>query len=192
MPTEYEKFYSKYATKDLYNTIAYYAREKAIHLFGFGILVGAAINHIKSYAPLIEVGAGSGYWAYELQSDGIDIIATDSTPVDRNWYGFKKQWVQIDVIDAVTAVKSHPARTLLMVWPCYKKPWACDALHAYKGNTFIYCGEQYGGCTADSSFHVLLEQEWAQTKTLPLLSWSGIYDQLIIYTRKCAPQLQRK
>ena len=41
-------------------------RMKFIRTFGFGILTGAAIRLIREYSPILEVGAGTGYWTMEL------------------------------------------------------------------------------------------------------------------------------
>ena len=35
---------------------------------------------ISRYSPLVEVGAGTGYWAYLLRSMGVDVIAYDLAP----------------------------------------------------------------------------------------------------------------
>lgn len=40
-----------------------------------------AITTITSYNPVIEIGAGNGYWAYVLDNAGCDIHATDRSPV---------------------------------------------------------------------------------------------------------------
>lgn len=40
----------------------------------------AAIETITAYDPIIEIGAGNGYWAYVLDNAGCDIHATDKSP----------------------------------------------------------------------------------------------------------------
>jgi hypothetical protein len=52
-------------------------RDEYIPKFGFAIPDRAAIEVLKHYAPLVEVGAGSGYWSYELLKAGVDVIATE-------------------------------------------------------------------------------------------------------------------
>lgn len=41
-----------------------------------------AITTITAYDPVIEIGAGNGYWAYVLDNTGCDIHATDKSPVN--------------------------------------------------------------------------------------------------------------
>ena len=46
-----------------------------------------ALNICSQFGPLIEIGAGKGYWAYELRSRGIDIVCADKYTAgdDENW-----------------------------------------------------------------------------------------------------------
>src|SRR5580765_6867975 len=61
------------------------ARDRFIQKYGFAVLHEPAIEAMRLYAPLLEIGAGSGYWSHELQKHGIDIIATDP---GTNKYGY--------------------------------------------------------------------------------------------------------
>ena len=51
------------------------------HAVSFAIPTEAALEAIAEHAPLIECGAGTGYWSALLQQRGIDVIAYDSHPV---------------------------------------------------------------------------------------------------------------
>lgn len=190
MLTEYEKYYK---VNSLYNRTDVSSfpnwkflqiRQAAVLQFSFAVLTKEAIKQLKPYAPFIEVGAGSGYWAYELQKRKIEVIPTDPVHFKYSMYKFKKQWTDIEKLSAVQAIRKYPEHTLLVVWPCYNKPWAYKALQAYKGNKFVYCGEGPGGCTADNSFHELLEEEWWEKLEIPILQWFGLHDYLRVYTRK--------
>ena len=46
----------------------------------FAIPNEVAIAAIAAHAPLVEVGAGTGYWSAVLQRRGVDILAFDSQP----------------------------------------------------------------------------------------------------------------
>ena len=41
-------------------------REKMLEGFCFAVLTEEMIDKIKEYAPILEVGAGTGYWAHEF------------------------------------------------------------------------------------------------------------------------------
>ena len=44
--------------------------------------------------------------------------------------------------------------------------------------------EGYGGCTADDSFHQLLDDEWDEDQEVDLPQWDGIHDRLTVYRRR--------
>ena len=46
----------------------------------YAIPNAAALTALARYAPLVEVGAGTGYWSAVLQRSGVDIVAFDSQP----------------------------------------------------------------------------------------------------------------
>jgi hypothetical protein len=183
MLTEYEKYRKRYrvGATSLGN---YILRDTCIKRFSFAILTEKAIEKLKPYAPFIEVGAGTGYWAYELQKRNIEIIPTDPIYFKYSTYKFNKKWTDVKKLSAVQAVKKYPKHTLMLIWPCYGKPWAYDALKKYKGNKLVYCGEGHGGCTADDDFHEVLEKKWEQFEEINIPQWYGIYDYLMIYKRK--------
>jgi hypothetical protein len=181
MPTEYEKFYNEKCTDRLKDILR---RDDGIKRFGFAVLTEGAITLLRPHAPYIEVGAGSGYWAYEMEKRDVEVVATDPKKLEDNTYEFAKQWTKVKRMTGTQAVKKYLEHTLLMVWPCYNKPWAYNTLKAYKGNKFVYCGEGSWGCNANDAFHKLLLDEWEQRISIYLPQWSGIHDYLDVYVRK--------
>jgi hypothetical protein len=65
----------------------YEARKDFLLAFSFAILDQHTVTQLLPYAPLLEVGSGSGYWAYELRKAGADIVATDLEPGNENESG---------------------------------------------------------------------------------------------------------
>jgi hypothetical protein len=199
--TEYEEYYynsirdfkpnsfpeirdvNQYMEKRIYVTSK---KDEAITKFGFAVLTEEVINAIRPYNPILEVGAGTGYWAYEMQKRGVDCIATD--PGDGHWFVGSKRWTEIEGIDGVNAVKKYPDRSLLLCWP-YMESWPAETLRIYKGNTVIYVGEGYEGCTADDAFHEILEKEWNLKEEIDIPQWDGIHDHVFIYQRLNAVQI---
>jgi hypothetical protein len=79
----------------------------------------------------------------------------------------------------------HPGSALLLCWPSYSKPWAEQALAAYRGDLLIYIGEGEGGCCADDGLFDRLDREWSEVESSPHhLTWWGIHDQMIVYRRR--------
>lgn len=190
--TEYEEVYSR--SKKLSPIGTYHAREAAISKYGFGILSNEAVCVIKACTGpvgIVEVGAGSGYWAYELKKVGVDIVATDPTPISESKW-FEKTWTNIEECSGLDALARYPDRDLLICWPDdynSEEGWSDKVLEAFKGELVFYCGEAYGGCTGSSRFHDLLEHSgtWRLAKTVRIPNWPGVHDQLEVYQRVIRP-----
>jgi hypothetical protein len=159
-------------------------RSEAIKRFGFAILTDAAVQGLLRYSPLLEVGAGACYWAHELRAAGADIIATDPDPLSCVSFELERMWLEPERLTALQAIAKYPKRTLMMVWPSLRDSWAHDALKAYEGEHVIYCGEGWGGCTADDAFHELLDRDWVEERNFDIPSWFGINDYCCAYRRK--------
>jgi hypothetical protein len=160
-------------------------RDEFVQKFGFAILTDNIVEVLKKYSPILEVGAGSGYWASELQKAGVDIVATDAldyakyTPV---WSAHN--YTVVVPLKGVEAVQKYPDRALLLVWPSYAANWATDSLKAFKGSTVLYVGEGDGGCTANDEFHQILRTEFEEIEDISMSQFWGIHDRLTIYKRK--------
>src|SRR5215469_4662144 len=66
---------------------------------------------VRRYSPLVELGAGTGYWAYLLRMVGADIIAYDHAPYGaarpNRYHPDVRPWA--DVLEGdVTVVTKHP------------------------------------------------------------------------------------
>lgn len=134
---------------------------------------------------VVEVGAGSGYWAWQLEQAGVDVAAYDPNPAaEDNPYCKAGPYTTV-LLDDASAVKHHQDRALLMVWPPYGGEHARHALSVYEGDLLLYAGESWGGCTADDGFYELLDAEWDEVSVAPQhVTWWGIHCQLAAYTRK--------
>ena len=150
--------------------------------FAWAIPNDEALNAIKALGmPIVEIGAGSGYWAKLLQDMGVGIVPIDSEPIPNSYV--TKRYTDI-IQGSVELLEQYPNHALMLCWPPYDKPMAADALKAYLGKTVIYIGEGYGGCTGDDEFHHLLDKYWEFTVDVDIPQWYGIHDRLYIYERK--------
>lgn len=143
------------------------------------------ISETLQGAPVVEVGCGGGYWAWQMTQAGIDVIAYDpARPGDNHPYS-RCKWSTVLRGDA-TAARDHPDRALFLSWPCPSHQggaWAADALAAYKGDTLIYAADPE--VCADESFYALLADEWEETDMAPAhVSWWMINDRLSMFRRK--------
>lgn len=168
-------------------------REEVILKYGFALLDRRAIEAMRPYAPLLEIGAGSGYWTYELRKYGVDCIATDPM-----WgrYGFfhgkyqgkHRRWdhhyTNIETLEAVDALRRYPNRNLLIVWPDYHQSWAAEALETFTGQVVIYMGEGYGNATADDRFHELLDERFGDQWYIKMPHFEHSYDRQLLICKK--------
>jgi hypothetical protein len=161
-------------------------RTEYIRRFGFAILSSKTLAALRPYAPFVEVGCGTGYWAYEMRRSGIDVIATEPYP-ERNGRYLNTDWklyTQIEKMTGPRAARKYKDRTLLTVWPDYKNRWPAITLSVYQGPRVVYVGEGNGGCTGTDEFHELLERKFDLEKTISIPQFYGIYDRMMIYRRK--------
>jgi hypothetical protein len=145
-------------------------RKKLIWAYSWAIPNGEAILAIAERSPLIEIGAGTGYWAWILKQAGADVIAFDSDPLQ------PPHWIDVQHGSSRT-VADHPDRTLFLCWPPYESSMASEALESFTGSRLVYVGE-WGGRTADAGFHEALSSRWTVTRSVKIPSWPGFRDEV--------------
>lgn len=167
-------------------------RDSAVREFGFAIPCVEALDEIAKLAPLVEVGAGTGFWAALLARRGVDIVATDPGP---SGYTFKRpgRYHPVVRIDAVRAVRRWPERNVLAVWPCYQRQWAFEAARAMApGRTLALVSEGLGGCVGTDDLFDYLGRRFDELKEIDIPVWSGIHDRLTIYRKRAASLSQKR
>lgn len=162
------------------------ARHEAVARWGFAIPTAEIIEPIVRLGSVVELGAGTGYWASLIKKAGGKIQAFDRYPTGEksvNHYTFKRcSWFPVQrgtehVLDKVQA------NVLLLVWPCYNSSFAYRALKRFRGQYVVYVGEGPGGCTANDIFHAELGK-WTEVNALSIPQWAGIHDYMYIYKRQ--------
>lgn len=162
----------------------YTRRAEVTKRYCFAVPTDEALDLIASYGPVVEIGAGTGYWAELLRQRGCDVAAYDIMGESHaKWFPHGLVG-HVDVGDASMAGE-HPDRTLLLVWP-YMDAMAFDAATAYAhsgGKRLVYVGEGHGGCTATDEFFDLLREEWTEVAEVSIPQWTGIHDYMTVYER---------
>ena len=144
--------------------------------FAWAVPTPQAITTIAKHATrVVEIGSGSGYWAWMMEQVGISVRAYDTA---RPCY----MWHIVEDGDA-RAASEHSDRTLFLCWPPYASSMAADALGYYKGDGLIYVGEWLGGC-AEPSFFRLLNERFELIDYTPLPQWFMRDDQLMVFRRR--------
>ena len=160
-------------------------RDAWISRYSFAIPTAEIIARLAQF-KLLELVAGTGWWAALIKAAGGDIIATDkASPLTGSNYPQKiGSYVDLEQIDATSAVAKYPDRDLLIIWPCLNKRWSLNAIRALSpGRTVIHIGEP-GGCTATGAFYEYLANNFDEAETHWLPNWNGIHDHLYIHQNK--------
>jgi hypothetical protein len=151
-------------------------RRELASVFSWAIPTDAALELVSRYAPLIECGAGLGYWLALLRARGVDAIGCDRR--------VRRPWTKIQREVSVKAVRRHPGRTLVLCWPPYDDDAASyETLRAYRGDVVIHIGERDEGPTGSVRFHRELALNWTLVEELELPHWPRLQDRVMTYRR---------
>jgi hypothetical protein len=160
-------------------------RRPACHRYSWAIPDQAALKALVALGPLVEIGAGKGYWAAQVARLGGDVVAYDvALPGPCNvWHPNAGTFFLVRQAGAEVAGQ-HPDRALFLCWPPYGEDPdpALLALLAYEaagGRCVAYIGEDDGGCTAGPGFFERLAV-WQEVQSVVLPQWPGIHDDLRI------------
>ena len=189
------------------------ARDECLSRYAFAIPNEAALAAIRDASPsgVVEIGAGTGYWARLLHERGVGVVAFDTAPASsphNPWFSASVAWFAVASGDE-TAVDDHGDRTLLLVWPTRNEEWAAEAVQRYAaagGTTLSFVGERIGGRTGDDRFHALIgdvDRCWScaygvittaclcgivplfrHVQTVEIPRWNGFDDDLRLYERE--------
>ena len=163
----------------------------------------AVVRALARYAPLIEIGAGSGYWGGVLRSRGIECELYDIAPpmmgattLTSPW--FHKAFAHVKRGEAVEGFAAFPTHALLLVWPYHSGAptcWDVEALDAYKGEIVCHVGDltTSRACgngrvsskqTTSAEFCRRLEMGFACELRLPIGSWPMCEDEMTVWRRR--------
>lgn len=161
------------------------ARSTLASKYAWAVPTDEALEVLAGVAPILEIGAGTGYWASLLRERGVDILAYDTNPYENHWCN--GSWGDV-LIGGTEQAGLHPDRALFLCWPPYNTSMAGDALKLYTGSTLVLVGEAEGGCTGgDDLWDQLDADNWCEVKYLDLPNWPGIHDNLSVWHRGGIP-----
>lgn len=154
-------------------------RDMFIEKFCWSIVTKETIKEMVDFIKddiALEIGAGTGLYAYLLRNCGVQIIPTDVVQK-------RNSFLKIVQCEAVEAVNKFSAEILITIWPPCWSLMAYNSLKAFQGNKIIYIGEECGGCTGDDQFHELLRKEWRLVNKIQIPNWPMIRDFVWFYER---------
>jgi hypothetical protein len=179
--------------------------------FAWAVPNDAAVNVLKQLGkPILEVGAGTGYWAWLLSLEGVDIVAYDAPDShDGHKHRFRHGMVRDGGVEQA-ASEEHGGRALMLCWPdivgdsaaddADRGTFGVDTLRAYSGDTVVYVGElgpgvtraaegwgdpfPPGGSSASAAFQEELRATYALQKRVKLPNWPPYNSHLTVWKRK--------
>lgn len=159
------------------------ARDRLVARYSWAIPNAAALRALAAEAPLVEIGAGNGYWAWLLRQLGVDILAFDANPpldeghtneYSRNALAVGQAWTEV-LPGGPEQAALHADRTLFLCWPPPRDPMAYEAIEAYRragGRRLAYVGEMFPVC-GDASFEATLMGLWRPVAGVDIPRWMG-------------------
>jgi hypothetical protein len=98
---------------------------------------------LSTLGPIVELGAGTGYWASRLLANGVDVVAFDQAPPDgevpNRYHAPTATFTEIRRGDQ-SVVRDYSDRTLFLCWPPLFSSLG-DCLTYYAGNTVACIGD---------------------------------------------------
>jgi hypothetical protein len=163
-------------------------RQKRLELvrkYSWSIPNEEAILEIIKYSPIIECGAGTGYWASLIANMGGNIVAYDAYPIHlgANKYGHTNQYYEVRE-GSNEKLCEYINHTLMLSWCPYDNDMGYDHISSYSGRSLILIGEDRGGCCGNDKMFDLLDKQFNLFKRIKLPCWDGIHDSLMIFHRK--------
>ena len=183
-------------------------REWPCWSLAFAVPSEAALDLLAAHAPLVEMGAGTGYWAHLLERRGVEVAAFDARPPPEalgaprggNAKGAASRSREQNEFHgdcpAFTSVqRGGPSslgdpkwkdHTLLLCYPPKGQPMGALAVNHFGGSTLAHVGE-WRGDTGDAKLEAALAQGWELVSRTPLPCWGDTMEDLTLWRRRAVP-----
>jgi hypothetical protein len=153
-------------------------RRKLVWAFSWAVPSPEAVRAISEVGPLIEIGAGTGYWAWLLKQAGVDIIAFDRAP------DAPPHWTEVSR-GGPERIGEHPGRSLFLCWPPMGETMAAQCLERFRGERVVSIGEAGEGArTGDARFRSLLAERFELEREVAIPQWPGYSDRVRVYLKR--------
>lgn len=145
------------------------------------------VSEFCDQSPIVELGAGRGYWAGRLSGVGLTVSAYElEPPHETENVSFPHAEGQADVWHSVSGIDGfsfddHADDVLFLCWPPgWGNSMASTVLADFEssgGSRLVYIGEPRGGKTGDDAFFDALSDRWRLDSVDPrFVSWWNLAD----------------
>ena len=145
------------------------------------------INKIRFFSGnknILNVGAYKGFLSALLQTNGLNVTASDHSGFTHN---NDELFTFVDKIDSVNAVnKYNNHEILLLIAPNFKEGVPVEILNSFKGNKIIYIGDYHSDCLNNPEFLDNMNSNWDKYDklTLELENWENHNYKCLFFTKK--------
>ena len=177
--------------------------------FAWAVPNEAALRALLALGPLLELGAGTGYWAHLLRAAGADVAAYDAARShEGQGFRFRAPFVA-DAGPEAAAAPGAQGRALLLCWPdivgdsaaddADRGSFGVDCVRAFRGDVIAHIGElgpavvraragygdvfPPGGSSSSAALQVALREGFACVATVKLPNWPPYNSHLTIWRR---------
>ncbi|MCY4654673.1 MAG: hypothetical protein OXC95_16095 [Dehalococcoidia bacterium] len=171
-------------------------RDDYIRIFGFPIITSEAIRWLTEHPDLagttfIGIGSGTGYLEHEIRKAGGNAIATDPHP----WQETFGKKTDLPVTRAthkqsLRILSETPNSVMILSWPENHVLWPQETVEEYDGAHLLFIGEGESDnlrSTGTKEMFKTLERNFIITDTFNLPNFTGITDDVRLYTRRTMP-----
>lgn len=158
-------------------------------IYAYAVPTPAAIDAILKYGPIVEMGAGTGYWASLLKKAGAKVLAYDSVPTDGE--GEQNEFhANVPSFCAVAqagpkVLRKYATHSLFICFPPPDDAMAIDSLRSFTGQHVIHIGE-WEGFTGSADFESQLFNNFDLVERVELPNWQDTCYDLTVWKRRSA------
>jgi hypothetical protein len=161
------------------------------YIYSFATPSPEAIARLVSLSPLVEIGAGTGYWSHLIRQGGGEIVAYDRDPPTctenvkgNSYHGRAQQWTTVQKGGPEKlSLHTNTSSNLLLCYPPPDNDMSIASLRAFRGRTVCYVGE-WQGDTGTKAFEKQLSIDFKCVEIIPLPNWSDTCYMLSIWERR--------
>ncbi|RLN45013.1 hypothetical protein BBJ29_003916 [Phytophthora kernoviae] len=165
-------------------------RDWCCHLYAYATPTREALDVMAKYAPIVEVGAGTGYWSSLLQHSHVDVVAYDKCPpsaegVDGNAYhGHVPPFCPVGRGGPeILGQEDMAGRALFLCYPPPGDAMAVRSVQLFQGDVILHVGE-WQGDTGDQRFESELQRRFVLEQEVQLPNWGNSAYNLTVWRRK--------
>eukprot|EP00602_Paraphysomonas_sp_CaronLab_P008966 CAMPEP_0185021082 /NCGR_PEP_ID=MMETSP1103-20130426/3744_1 /TAXON_ID=36769 /ORGANISM="Paraphysomonas bandaiensis, Strain Caron Lab Isolate" /LENGTH=282 /DNA_ID=CAMNT_0027552379 /DNA_START=23 /DNA_END=871 /DNA_ORIENTATION=+ len=173
--------------------------------YAWAIPTPEALNVMRKFSPIVEIGAGKGYWSYLLQRYGCSVLPYDINPPKESWTKVRKGTPQTLLnlkgkgCKGLTLFLCYPDEADSVALPCLEHIVSSQDAESNNESAFsdyiLHVGELiHTGCASGSpqspwgrssspDFQVKLSEFYHCVASVPLVSFPFSRDYLTVWKR---------